>query len=482
MHAAAPLPSDPAVLQEEVIRLQGRLAEVESQCSEQQRTLDRHLQLIDERDRRIEQLLDLIAILKRKRFGQSADRLNLDAAQLNLFDEAELEALLAELEAELEKERAAAPAADGDSPAEAPAPAPKAQPKRRALPAHLPRIERILDLPEERKVALDGQWSLIGYETSEQLGVIPRQFYVIVYKRAKYAPCDDTVPGAAQGILIAPRAPQLLPKPIADSSLLAEAVAGKFIDALPLYRQERRFAAEGLDIPRQTQAGWPIETAERLAPIAAGMRRELYRGRVLRIDETRLQGCCASRDGPIPTSPSCGSSAAGRPGERSSSSITANRARARYRCAFSSRPGGRPMRRPRSADGYSRPTATRATTRSPSYLASLRMPAAGRTCGANSSRPAKGASTPRPPTRRWPRSPSSTPWNVRCAIVPPRSAAASASARAVPSSRPSTDGSTRRPPACCPRARSARPSAMRSTNGTACSFSSTTASSRWPRS
>ena len=29
-----------------------------------------HLQLIDERDRRIEQLLDLVAILKCKRFGR----------------------------------------------------------------------------------------------------------------------------------------------------------------------------------------------------------------------------------------------------------------------------------------------------------------------------------------------------------------------------------------------------------------------------
>jgi transposase len=291
MHAAARLPSDPAVLQEEVIRLQGRLAEVESQCSEQQRTLDRHLQLIDERDRRIEQLLDLIAILKRKRFGQSADRLNLNAAQLNLFDEAELEALLAELEAELEKERAGEPAADGAKPAEEPAPeqAPKAPPKRRPLPAHLPRVERVLDLPEEQKAALEGQWKLIGYETSEQLGVIPRQFYVIAYRRAKYAPCDDTVPGAEQGILVAPRFPQLLPKSIADSSLLAEVVAAKFIDGLPLYRQEQRFAAEGLEIPRQTQAGWLIELAEKLAPIAAGIRRELYRGRVLRIDETRLQ-------------------------------------------------------------------------------------------------------------------------------------------------------------------------------------------------
>jgi transposase len=280
MHAAQPLPCDRAQLQDEVVRLQARLAEVERQCHTQ-------TELIEARDRRIEQLLDLIAILKRKRFGQNADRLNLNAAQLNLFDEAELEALLAELEAELEQARAGAPGADPETPA--PAPAPKAPPKRRPLPAHLPRVERILDLPEADKAALDGQWKLIGYETSEQLGVIPRQFYVIVYQRAKYAPCDDTVPGAEQGILIAPRFPQLLPKAIADSSLLAEVVAGKFIDALPLYRQEQRFAAEGLEIPRQTQAGWLIELAEKLAPIAAGIQRELYRGPVLRIDETRLQ-------------------------------------------------------------------------------------------------------------------------------------------------------------------------------------------------
>jgi transposase len=281
MHAAAPLPCDPAVWQDEVLRLRARLAEVEGQCQTQ-------TALLEARDRRIEQLLDLIAILKRKRFGQSADRLNLDAAQLNLFDEAELEALLAELQGQLEKERAGAPDADAATPPAEPA-APKAQPKRRPLPAHLPRIERILNLPEADKAALGGQWKLIGYEISEQLGVIPRQFYVISYKRAKYAPCDDSAPGAERGILIAPRFPQLLPKAIADSSLLAEVVAAKFLDALPLYRQERRFAAEGLDIPRQTQAGWLIELAEKLAPIAAGIQRELYRGAVLRIDETRLQ-------------------------------------------------------------------------------------------------------------------------------------------------------------------------------------------------
>jgi transposase len=282
MSAAAPLPTpDSAALQDEVERLRTRLAEVERQCGAQ-------AQLIGERDRRIEQLLDLIAILKRKRFGQSADRLNLNRAQLNLFDEAELEALLAELEETLERERAALASETPDATPSVPVP-PQAKPKRRALPAHLPRVERILDLPEAERAALGEGWTLIGYEASEQLGVIPRQFYVIVTKRAKYAPLGDGVPGAERGPIVAPRAPQWLPKAIAHSSLIAEVVAAKFIDALPLYRQEARFTAEGLDIPRQTLAAWLIATAEKLSPVMAGIKRELYGGPVLRIDETRLQ-------------------------------------------------------------------------------------------------------------------------------------------------------------------------------------------------
>ena len=67
--------------------MQERLAE-----SERQRAENEH---------HIQQLLDYITLLKRKRFGPSADRIPAD--QLKLFDEAELEALIGELEAELEQ-------------------------------------------------------------------------------------------------------------------------------------------------------------------------------------------------------------------------------------------------------------------------------------------------------------------------------------------------------------------------------------------
>jgi hypothetical protein len=76
---------------------------------------------------------------------------------------------------------------------------------RRPLPSHLPRVERIVDLSDEDKARLGDGWTFIGYDSSEQLALIPRQSYVIVYKRAKYVVRDEDVPGAEVGVKIAPR-------------------------------------------------------------------------------------------------------------------------------------------------------------------------------------------------------------------------------------------------------------------------------------
>jgi transposase len=262
--AAASLTKDPLELEAEVVSLREQLAQLQRERAEHQQ--------------RIEQLLDVITLLKRKRFGPSADRVSAD--QLKLFDEAELEALITELQAQVP-----APA-----PAEPAAPAtPKDKPVRRPLPAHLPRVERILDLPEAEKAAMGAQWVHIGYDESEQLAVIPRQPYVIVFKRAKYVPLHEDVAGAERGVVIAPRAAQILPKSIAHSSLLADVVVGKFVDALPLYRQEKIFAREGIELSRQTMAGWMIQLDEKLTPLMAAMKAILYQGRLVHIDETRLQ-------------------------------------------------------------------------------------------------------------------------------------------------------------------------------------------------
>jgi len=271
----------PFLLKAEVVQLRSVIAEKDQTLLERERTLQ-------EKDRRIEQLLDYILLLRKRRFGASADRPNWD--QLSLFDEAELERLLAELEPTPAPEAAASSGQDNAKAADAAPDEASKKPVRRPLPAELPRIEKVLDLPEAEKQALGDAWKFIGYDCSEQLAVIPRQHYVIAYKRAKYAPRNDAVAvdleaAGEAGIRIAVRAQQILPKAIAHASVIADVVVRKFVDGLPLYRQEQIYAREGIELSRQTLSGWLIQLSERLQPLMAALKQVLYQGRVLHIDD-----------------------------------------------------------------------------------------------------------------------------------------------------------------------------------------------------
>jgi transposase len=260
-------PNDPQGI---IAELSAKLAEVEQQNQHQA-------------EQHIEPLLEYIELLRRKRFGSSSDKL--PDNQLNLFDESELEALIGELEAQASNEDDEAPADTSEEPTNPP----KQKTVRRPLPPHLTRIERIIDLSDVEKAALGEGWTFIGYDSSEPLAVIPRQFYVIEYKRAKYAPRNDEVAGAEAGVKIAPRPAQLIPKSMAHASLLAHVVTAKFVDALPLYRQEKGFSRDGIQISRQTLAGWMTPLLGPLNPVAEALQRLLRQGRVIHVDETPLQ-------------------------------------------------------------------------------------------------------------------------------------------------------------------------------------------------
>jgi transposase len=198
------LPCDPLQLHAEVIRLRHDLVAMEQ----------KHAQVLADRDQQIKHLLEKILLLTRQRFGPSSDRISPD--QLGLFNEAELEADIAALELQV------APLVEPPAPTpEAAPPAPKAKPVRKPLPEHLPRVDRIIDLTAEDKQALGANYGLIGYDSSEQLAIIPRQPYVIRTLRAKYAPRHPELAGGEEGVIIAPRAAQILPKSMAHSSLLA---------------------------------------------------------------------------------------------------------------------------------------------------------------------------------------------------------------------------------------------------------------------
>lgn len=49
---------------------------------------------------------------------------------------------------------------------------------------------------------------------------------------------------------------QLIPKGIAEASLIAQVVVSKYRDYQPLYRQQHIFARADVELPVSTMAGW----------------------------------------------------------------------------------------------------------------------------------------------------------------------------------------------------------------------------------
>ena len=221
------------------LQLQAEVASLRDSVKEKDTALIKKDTELSAKDQRIEQLLDVILLLRKRQFGASADLPNKD--QIDLFDEAELEQLLGELDVPTDQD-------DAPPTIQSQAPEERKKPVRRPLPLHFDRIEKILDLSDAQKAAMGDDWTFIGYDTSEQLAVIPRQHYVIVYKRAKYVPNQEDVAGAEQGVRIAPRPEQILPKSLAHGSVIADVITRKFVDGLPLYRQQTLYARDEIEL------------------------------------------------------------------------------------------------------------------------------------------------------------------------------------------------------------------------------------------
>jgi len=281
----------PGLLADEIINLRkmvekkdAEIATKTSKLKKKDAELETKHKQLNKKEQQIEQLLDYIQLLRQKQFGRSSEKISPD--QGRLFDESELAQLLVELD-----EPVAEAAGDEDAKAlsSVKCNTQKKKPVRRPLPADLKRVEKIIDVTDEEKAAMGDNWKLIGYETSEQLAVIQRQHYVVVTKRAKYAPVNEAITDAGQGIKIAARPDQIIPKSIADASVIAAVVTAKFVDGLPLYRQEKQYQRDGLDLSRQTMSGWVVQLEDKLTPLMQALKKLLYEGNVLHIDETRLQ-------------------------------------------------------------------------------------------------------------------------------------------------------------------------------------------------
>jgi len=80
-----------------------------------------------------------------------------------------------------------------------------------------------------------------------------------------------------------------IPKSIATPSLLAHVATSKYVDGLPLYRQEKIFQRLGVDVSRATLASWMVKMGELVEPLTERIAREIREGGFVQSDETPFQ-------------------------------------------------------------------------------------------------------------------------------------------------------------------------------------------------
>ena len=236
---------------------------------------------IDELKRKLEHMNEVFANAQRARFGQSSEKNTyVLQEQTSLFNEAE---------------------SSQNHKAEEPKPETifveaherKKKRSQAEMLNHLPEEEVLLEVPEDQLACskCGGKMKPIGKKfLRHEMQIIPKQIKLLAYYAVTYA-CDscekDT--GFAHIISVKPPVP-LMKHSLASPSTVAYIMTQKYVDGLPLARQEKIWAREGISLSRATMANWVIQCSEVwLKPLYRHMKQELLTHSVIHADETVVQ-------------------------------------------------------------------------------------------------------------------------------------------------------------------------------------------------
>lgn len=254
-----------ATLPNDVEALQALVSSLHQTTLEQQAKLQHQSTFID-------QLLEQIKLARHKQYGAGSEQWHRD--QMRLFNEAES---IADEEAD---------SVDGESDRVEITAHRRKRGGRKPLPPELPRIEVVYELGESERICEhDGaKLKVIGEVATEQLDIIPAKVQVLRHIRRKYACacCDGTIKTASMPA-------QPIPKSLVSPGLLAYIVTNKFVDALPLYRQERIFDRIGIELSRTNLANWVIRAGQLVQPLINLMRDVLLAYDYVQMDESTVQ-------------------------------------------------------------------------------------------------------------------------------------------------------------------------------------------------
>ncbi len=228
-------------------------------------------------DHTLQLVLEQMADLKRHRFGRSSEKhetedqmsfMEVDG-KIVFFNEAEAVAAEENTQEEPESVSRRKPK--------------KKQGKREEDLDGLPVVvveHSMTDEELEDKFGKDG-WKQLPDEVYRRYSFTPAKIEVEEHHVKVYAGKET------EDVIKAPHPQALLRGSLVSPSLEAAVMNAKYVNAVPLYRQEQEFERYGLHISRQNMANWTIQCADRyLAVLYDYLHEKLYGYHVLQADET----------------------------------------------------------------------------------------------------------------------------------------------------------------------------------------------------
>ncbi len=234
------------------------------------------IQLLEEKQKELEfmnaMLSDRLALANRRRFGSSSEKYAEGYEQMDLFNEAE-----ADVENDTPEEEAVVSSY-----------------KRKKRKGKKEEDLSSFEVTETIEYKLEGEdrycpdcgskYKVVTKEKVKRLKFIPAKFEVIEEVTYVYS-CPKC------GTMKRPeKEPSLMKGSIATPSLVAGIMNAKYVNGMPLARQEREFARYDLDISTKTMANWIITCSDRyLRMLYDRMKEEFLRSHYIHCDETRVQ-------------------------------------------------------------------------------------------------------------------------------------------------------------------------------------------------
>ena len=273
-------------------------SEMEALMQLQKETIESLRQLVDSQRLTIEQMTksheeqtaqlnqtianlnETVEYLKKKLFASSSEKTKKDGfpGQMDLFNEAEADAYPSVLEPTLEE-------AVGGYKRQAKKP----KATREEILAGLPVVEVPCGVPEEERNCpyCNAPMEVIGKKVvREELRIIPAKVERLQYVQEVLG-CPECKKDGASVIVGAETPSPLLKHSLASPSTVAYVMYQKYVNSIPLYRQEADWKQLGVKLPRATLANWVIKCGiDYMEPVYEQLHQHLLERDIIHADET----------------------------------------------------------------------------------------------------------------------------------------------------------------------------------------------------